>query len=74
MIKRIYHTVRTIANSNITVVGKDKITSSSAQIHDRLLSWLGTATSIKYGRIEKKTFTCDLENNKKINHTPITKS
>jgi len=53
MINRICNTVGTIANSNIIVVEKDKIDSSSAQIHDRSLSWLGTATSIKYGRIKK---------------------
>jgi len=39
-------TVGTIPKSNIKIVERDKIDTSSTQIHDRLLSWLGTVTSI----------------------------
>jgi hypothetical protein len=35
--------------SNIKIVERDKIDSTSARIHDRSLSWLGTGTSIKSG-------------------------
>ena len=42
-----YHTVWTAPKSN------RKIYTSNTQIHDRLLSWLGTGTSIKSGGVKQ---------------------
>jgi hypothetical protein len=42
-----YHTVRTIPGSNIKIVERGKIGTTSAQLHDHPLSGLGTGTSIK---------------------------
>jgi hypothetical protein len=41
------HTVVIILKSNIKIVGRSKFDTSNTQIHDHLLSWLGTGTSIK---------------------------
>ena len=46
-----YHTVETIPKSNIKMVERDKIYTTNTQIHDGLLSWLGTGLSIKYGGV-----------------------
>jgi UDP:flavonoid glycosyltransferase YjiC (YdhE family) len=48
-----YHTVRTIIKSNIKIVERDKIYTPNREIHDRLLSWLGTDTSITSGRVNQ---------------------
>jgi hypothetical protein len=37
----------TIPVSNINIVERDKIDTTNTQIHDQLLFWLGTGTSIK---------------------------
>ena len=47
-----YHTVGTILNSNIKIIKRGKIYTSSTQIHDHLLSWLDTGTSIKSGGVK----------------------
>jgi len=47
-----YHTVCTIPKSNIKIVERGKIDTHNTQIHDSLISWLGTDTSIKSGRIK----------------------
>ena len=41
---KIYHTVRTFPKSNRKIVERGKIDTSSTQIHDSLLFWLGTGT------------------------------
>jgi hypothetical protein len=45
-------TVRTISKSNINIVERDKIDTPNTYIHDYSLSWLGTGTSIKSGRVK----------------------
>jgi len=47
-----YHTVRTIPKSNIKIVERSKLDTPNTQIHDHSLSWLGTGTSIKRGRVK----------------------
>ena len=39
-------------NSKEKIAEKGKIDSPNVQIHDRSLSWLGTATTIKSGRVK----------------------
>jgi hypothetical protein len=45
--KKKYHTVGTFHKSNRKIVERGKIDTTSKQIHDHSLSWLGTNTSIK---------------------------
>jgi hypothetical protein len=47
-----YHTFGTIPKSNIKIVERGKIDTPNTQIHDCSLSWLGTGTSIKCGRVK----------------------
>jgi hypothetical protein len=46
------HTVRTIPNSCINIVESRKIDTPNTQICDSSLSWLGTGTSVKSGRVK----------------------
>ena len=41
-----------VLKSNIEIVERDKIDTPNTRIHDRLLSLLGTGTSIKSGRVK----------------------
>jgi hypothetical protein len=41
-----------ISKSNINIVERDKIDTPNTYIHDYSLSWLGTGTSIKSGRVK----------------------
>ena len=47
------HIVGTVPKSNRKIVERDKIDTPNPQIHQHfsLLSWLGTGTSIKSGRL-----------------------
>jgi len=45
--KKIYTTLGIIPKSNIKIVERGKILTPSTQIHDGLLFWHGTGTSIK---------------------------
>ena len=47
MEKKIYTTLGIIPKSNINIVERGKILTPNTQIHDGLLSWHGTGTSIK---------------------------
>jgi len=47
-----YHTVGTIPKSDIKIVERAKIDIPNTQMHDRLLSWLDTGTSIKSGGLD----------------------
>ena len=47
-----YHTVETIPKLNIKIVERGKIDTPNTQIHDPSLSWLGTGTLIKSGRVK----------------------
>jgi len=47
-----YHTVGTIPKSDIKIIESGKIDAPNAQMHDRLLSWLDTGTSIKSGGLD----------------------
>ena len=47
-----YQTVETILKLNIKIVERGKIDTPSTQIHDPSLSWLGTGTLIKSGRVK----------------------
>jgi hypothetical protein len=52
-----YHTVRTIPGSNIKIVERGKIGTTSAQLHDHPLSELGkrkTTTKWQYDNISLK--------------------
>jgi len=44
-----YHNVGTIRKSNRKFVERGEIDTSNTRLHDRLLSWFGTGTSIKHG-------------------------
>ena len=46
-----YHTVGTVPKSNRQIVETGRIDTPNTQIHDCLLCWLGTDTSIKSGRV-----------------------
>jgi hypothetical protein len=45
-------TVGTAPKSNKKIVEKGKINTNHTQLHDHSLSWLGTGTSIKSGRVK----------------------
>ena len=45
-----HHTVG--PNSNIKIAERGNIDTPNTQIHDRLLSWLGTGTSVKSGWVQ----------------------
>jgi hypothetical protein len=47
-----HHTVGPIPNSNIKIAERGNIDTPNTQIHDRLLSWLGTGTSVKCGWVQ----------------------
>ena len=47
-----YHTVGTVPTFNSKIVEKGQIDTPNTQIHDHSLSWLGTGTSIKSGRVK----------------------
>ena len=47
-----YHTVGTIPKGNIKIVERGKIDTPDTHLHDRILSWLDTDTSIKGRRIK----------------------
>ena len=47
-----YHTVTTVLKFNRKIAERGKIDSPYTQIHDRSLSWLGTGTTIKSGRVK----------------------
>jgi hypothetical protein len=49
-----YHTVTTVLKFNRKIAERGKIDSPYTQIHDRSLSWLGTGTTIKSGRVKQK--------------------
>ena len=42
-----------IPKGNIKIVERGKIDTPDTHLHDRILSWLGTGTSIKGRRIDK---------------------
>ena len=46
------HTAGIVLKSYKKIVERGKIDIPNTHIHDRLLSWLGTGTSIKSGRIK----------------------
>ena len=48
-----YHIVGTIPKGNIKIIEIGKIDTPDTHIYDRILSWLGTGTSIKGRRIDK---------------------
>ena len=52
MKNQVYHTVRTFPKSNIRIVERGKIDTSNTQFHDHSISWLGTGTSMKSGRVK----------------------
>jgi hypothetical protein len=47
-----YHTVTTVLKFNGKIAERGKIDSPYTQIHDHSLSWLGTGTTIKSGRVK----------------------
>ena len=47
-----YYTVETVPNTIKKILERRKIDTSSTQIHDHLLSWLHTITSVKSGDIK----------------------
>jgi hypothetical protein len=47
-----YHTVGTIPKSNIKIVERGIMYIPNTQMHDRLLSWLDTGTSIISGGLD----------------------
>ena len=47
--KKKYHTVGTVSKSHRKIIEMCNIDTSSTQLHDRSLSWIFTATSIKSG-------------------------
>ena len=47
-----YHTVGTIPKFNRKIVERGQIDNPNTQIHDLSLSWLGTGTLIKSGRVK----------------------
>ena len=48
-----YHIVGTIPKGNIKIIERGKIDTPDTHLYDRILSWLGTGTSIKGRRIDK---------------------
>jgi hypothetical protein len=52
LLDKYYHTLGTVPKSNKNITESDKIDILNTQIHDRSLSWLGTGTSIKSGRVK----------------------
>ena len=48
-----YHIVGTIPKGNIKIIEIGKIDTADTHLYDRILSWLGTGTSIKGRRIDK---------------------
>ena len=52
MKKKKYCTVETVRRSNRKIIERDKINMPNTHIHDHLLSWLGTDTPIKSGRVK----------------------
>ena len=49
MTNKKYHNVGTVPKYSRKIVEKDKINNPTTHIHDRLLSCIGTSTSIKCG-------------------------
>jgi hypothetical protein len=47
-----YHTVGKVPKYNTKIVEKGKLNTPNKQIHYHSLSWLGTGTSIKSGRVK----------------------
>jgi hypothetical protein len=52
LLDKYYHTLGTVPKSNKNITESDKIDILNTQIHDCSLSWLGTGTSIKSGRVK----------------------